>query len=915
MRTFHISGPVVGVVLVAVAFGATVHAAEDSFYDGVFDASNLDGMNGFVIHGIDADDWSGRSVSAAGDVNGDGIDDVIIGAYYADPGGTGGAGESYVVFGSDGGFGATMNLSALDGTNGFVINGIDGYDYSGRSVSAAGDVNGDGIGDVIIGAYGADPSGNSSAGESYVVFGSSGGFAASVNLSALDGSNGFVINGIDADDDSGLSVSAAGDVNGDGIDDVIIGAQNADPHSNSRAGESYVVFGSAGGLGATVNLSALDGSNGFVINGIDANDYSGGSVSAAGDVNGDGIDDVIIGADAADPHGNNAAGESYVVFGSSGGFGASVDLSALNGSNGFVINGIDAGDFSGGSVGAAGDVNGDGIDDVIIGAENADPHGSSSAGESYVVFGSSSGAGGTMDLSALNGGNGFVINGIDVEDCSGRSVSAAGDVNGDGVDDVIIGAYYADPNGKTGAGESYVVFGSSSGSAATMNLSALTGSNGFVINGIDALDQSGASVSAAGDVNGDGVDDLIVGAYTADPNGNSAAGESYVVFGIAGFTWTPLGGGNFDMYSNWLGGVNPMTRGVVIIRPDYGGTISGPTSTVIVDKLTLGAEAGVGVLDLPSTGLLVVRDWAKIQSSGKLTGDGTLAVEGALTNAGEIDLGTNSLQVIAGSLTNTGLLRGVGMVDAPVTNEGDIEAFDQTGELVFTQEVTNEATGMIAVRSSALRFKGGLTNSGQISAASGDADLFGDVSNTGTIGIGGSAEVSLVGDLVQNGTLNILSGARLVVYDDFSGTGGCTGGGTLEVLGTLSIGSSPAVVTFDGNVALGGGCETIMELGGTGAGEYDAMKVSGELSLGGDLRVVLIDGFTPDMGDIFTLFDVASLGGTLTGEFSSLELPEGIDWDTGDLYSTGTLSVVPEPGTLALLAVGGLALLRRRRRS
>ncbi|CAC9507708.1 hypothetical protein formerly called flagellar hook-length control protein FliK, partial [uncultured Gammaproteobacteria bacterium] len=498
-------------------------------------ASLKEAQRGFFINGESSGDFSGISVSNAGDVNGDGLDDLIVGALYADPSSKLNAGKSYVVFGKQDNT-DVINLSAIAaGTGGFVINGESMGDHSGWSVSSAGDVNGDGLDDLIVGAYQADPSNKSNAGKSYVVFGKQNNTDA-INLSAIaagTSTGGFVINGELASDYSGRSVSSAGDVNGDGLDDLIVGAYQADSSNKSNAGKSYVVFGKQDNT--AINLSAIaagTSTGGFVINGESADDESGYSVSSAGDVNGDGLDDLIVGAYSADPSGKPNAGKSYVIFGKQDN--TAINLSAIvagTSTDGFVINGESADDESGYSVSSAGDVNGDGLDDLIVGAYQADLSGEPNAGKSYVIFGKQDNTD-AINLSAIATGTstgGFVINGESEFNYNGHAVSSAGDVNGDGLDDLIVSADQADPSGKPNAGKSYIIFGKQDNTAINLSI-IVAGIGGFVINGESASDYS-SSVSSAGDVNGDGLDDLIVGAYQADPSGKTNAGKSYVIFG------------------------------------------------------------------------------------------------------------------------------------------------------------------------------------------------------------------------------------------------------------------------------------------------------------------------------------------------------------------------------------------------
>ena len=428
---------------------------------GTIDLSNLQPADGFLIQGAGSIDYTGISVSSAGDINGDGFDDILVGTYVGGFYYTG-TSHAYVIFGKSTGF-ATINLSNLAPSAGFVINGTLGFDNL-MIVADAGDINGDGFDDIIIGDRG-DSSGT---GAAYVIFGKATGFG-TIDVANLSSTVGFRING-GVGDRAGVSVSGAGDVNGDGFDDLIVGAYFGDNGGNN-AGEAYVIFGKSSGF-TTLNLESLPAGAGFIIQGDVAEDWAGFDVSAAGDVNGDGFDDLIVGAPLGD-NGGTGAGEAYVILGKATGFGT-VDLSNL-GSAGFVIQGDASGDALGWSVSAAGDVNGDGFGDLIVGAPFGD-NGGAYAGEAYVIFGRSTGFT-TIDLTNLSPSDGYIIQGDDADDRAGQSVSAAGDVNGDGLDDIIVGARTAD----NGAGASYVIFG-----------------------------RRDSPADVSGDFNGDGRDDVLL---------------------------------------------------------------------------------------------------------------------------------------------------------------------------------------------------------------------------------------------------------------------------------------------------------------------------------------------------------------------------------------------------------------------
>ena len=466
----------------------------------------------------------GNAVASAGDVNGDGFSDVIIGAFALSNGQTS-EGRAYVYHGSSSGLGATPAWTVES-------NQIGGF--FGAAVGTAGDVNGDGFSDVIVGASLYDNA-EIDEGRATVYHGSAAGLATSPAWTAETNQGGSQF---------GISVGTAGDVNGDGFSDVVVGAERYD-NPQVDEGRAYAYLGSAGGLSATAVWSADSNQ---------ASAFFGGSVGTAGDVNGDGYAEIIVGARTY-TNGQGGEGRAYVYQGS--GIGPLVVASWIQESNSINAQ-------FGFSVGTAGDVNGDGFADVIVGAPSYNG-GSFREGRIYVYEGSGTG----LDVVPID-----TIESNQAEAQFGHAVGTAGDVNGDGLSDVIVGSHLYD-SGQGDEGRAFVYLGMPSGPTLTPVWTGESNQPGGFF----------ATVAGAGDVNGDGYSDVLVGAQGYD-NGELDEGRVFAYYG------SPTG---LPLVPSWFAESN-VAQASFGVSLDGAGDVNGDGfSDIIIGALMFPAGAAAGI--------------------------------------------------------------------------------------------------------------------------------------------------------------------------------------------------------------------------------------------------------------------------------------------------------------------------------
>ena len=515
------------------------------------DVDNLSATDGFAIRGVNgakagSPDYAGNAVSGAGDVNGDGFDDLLVAtARYSE---TANGSNGYVIFGKANN--TEVNLSRIDGTRLFAsinstVTTLDVLDSSVLEGMTPFEIQ---VGSERMTVTAIDSAETTLSGSGVDNFPSTvmlevsdasvfAGISTPFNVQV--GSELMTVSNVDAVTNE-LTVTRG--VNGTIQSHDVATAIAVDRLTVIRGINSTATVHDAN---SEITEAAVNDSLGFRLTGFGSTpDFNAADATATGgDINGDGYDDIVFGGPRTNVGASYGVGAAYVVFGKENGF-ANLNISDLNGSNGFRFTDSQAvGDASnqayiGGAVSIGGDINGDGFDDLVVGAPrfNAVDYGETPGddGKVFVIFGRTSFSA-TVEVNSLNGTTGFTATGVINEEArTGVSVSSGGDVNGDGIDDFVIGASggydYAHVEGRV-----YVVFGKTNlGSSGSLNLTQISGTSGFILNGAANYDVAGTSVSVTGDINGDGFDDIVIGAPTinsmsVDPGATN--GQVYVVFG------------------------------------------------------------------------------------------------------------------------------------------------------------------------------------------------------------------------------------------------------------------------------------------------------------------------------------------------------------------------------------------------
>lgn len=459
---------------------------------------SLPELSSTKIHGAHENERLGESVADAGDFNGDGFGDLAVG----------GRARAYIVFGGpeeDVQVGSSardieIGFATADRANDFVVAG-------------ARDVNADGYGDLLVGVQQTDPLGRRNAGSAFLVFGRPD--PDPILLDPVPAPGVVRIDGAERGDRAGTAVAPAGDVDGDDIPDVIIGAPRADDGSGERRGAAYVLFGRA--LTKHIDL-ALPSSEGYRIAGPDFGRDVGKSVSTAGDMNGDDLDDVIVGAPSSFVIARPAA---YVVFGQT--TTAPVSLASLD-DRGWLIRAGDRENEEGAGEAVSGghDVNADGIPDVVVGAPNAGaPYARN--GVVFVIFGKADPT--TIALDAL-GADGFRIEAGDEAQQVGSAVALIPDQDGNGSADILVGS----PEERRGwrsatyPGAVYHLVGQTS--TDRISLWRL-GGDGVRYTGQE-WEEAGYAVASVTDFHGDEETELVSGAPRAEIDRREYTGRVYI---------------------------------------------------------------------------------------------------------------------------------------------------------------------------------------------------------------------------------------------------------------------------------------------------------------------------------------------------------------------------------------------------